>query len=153
MVKAWAKDVGCVVSGLIFGVAWWIMIDAQVISSLRKEQPPIIGWYWVPGILSTLGFIMMNIVDLSSMNPYSWWYDENVSGKVRAWLFFAFIIHFSNIGGAMYIMIDRFLPPHNLGDPWPGIAICLQNFLLFFAGLLMLWVGTERAKGDDYEEI
>lgn len=46
--------------GKQFAVGWWIWIDAQVITDHEANPltPNILPWYYIPGILGTLGLVM-----------------------------------------------------------------------------------------------
>jgi hypothetical protein len=55
-------------------------------------------------------------VDLDSLNPASWLFDDGVSTKVRVWLYVSFFLSFCAIGGAIWIMAAVYMPPHNSGN-------------------------------------
>ena len=56
-------------SGILFGLAWWILIDAIVAT---KNEPvqfsiPVVFGFYVPGIGVTLTFLMINGIDWSGL--------------------------------------------------------------------------------------
>jgi len=153
-------DVTAVTAGLLFGAAWWMWIDAHVhtmayLKHNNKDDPTpsILFYYYLPGIFSTLGLIMANIVNLESLNSYTIFWDESIEAKVKVWLFVAFSISFGAIAAAIYIMVQIYLPPHNSGSQWPGIALTVQNLLLLISSFVLFWSRSERLKGDEYAEL
>lgn len=58
-----------------FSVAWWIWVDAHVNREhLAKEgadplPPPVLVYYYIPGIVSTLAIIMYAVLRARALNP------------------------------------------------------------------------------------
>jgi hypothetical protein len=63
---------------------------------------------------------------MEALNPYSWMWDESVEAKVKVWLFGSFIVSFGAMAAALWIMIQVYLPPHNHGSQYPGIALTVR---------------------------
>jgi len=151
------RDAAPYLAGIMFAGAWWIWIDAHVYTEvqLKKDQvhppPTIVFYYYIPGIVGTLALIMTNLVDLDYMNPYSWAFDEGISTKVKVWLYASFALSFSSIGAALWVMAAVFLPPHYQGSQWPGIAVMLQNCIIFLASITLLSSRTQKM--DEYDEL
>jgi len=127
-------------------------------SSYFKEQnpddvtPAIKFTYYIPSLVATLGLIMTNVINLETLNPMSWVFDESIGAKVRVWLFLSFFISFGGLVASIWIMVSVFMPPNNKGEQWPGIALCLQNLLIMLSSLLLLWTRSERS-GEEYSNI
>eukprot|EP01132_Coremiostelium_polycephalum_P009303 gene9303-11404_t len=133
------KAAACI-SGILFGAAWFIWIDGHVYENSRNNDDPDfkgpgIQWvYYLPGVFATLALVMSNIVKLDSLYSSSFLSEETTSKKIKIWLFISFAINFGCIAGAIWIMAAVFMPPHNTNSAaqWPGIALTLQNLLIFF---------------------
>jgi len=147
------------IAGLMFGVGWFLWIDAHVYlqdyvkhQNPLDETPKIVFYYYIPGLVATLGLIMTNVINLETLNPYSWVFDENIGARVRIWLFFSFFVSFCGLVAAIWMMAAIFMPPANRGDQWPGIAMCIQNVLILLSSLLLLWTRSERS-GEEYQQL
>jgi len=150
------RDAISTIAGCIFAAGWWIWIDANVSTANwpkdKSGKPPaILFYYYIPGIISTLGVFMTNIVSLESLNPASWVFDERIGAKVRVWLFLSFIISFSGVAAAIWIMAAVYMPPHNKGNDWPGIALTIQNALIFVSSIFLL--GARSSPADEYDAL
>ncbi|KAF2074068.1 hypothetical protein CYY_004637 [Polysphondylium violaceum] len=139
------------VSGLLFGAAWFLMIDGHVYENHNLAKNPDFGpsikWvYYLPGVFSTLGLVMSNIVNLDVLTNSSFFADDDSVIKTRIWLFVSFAINFGCIAGAIWIMAGVFLPPHNYNSAsqWPGIALTLQNALIFISSLILVYAKTQK---------
>jgi len=153
------KEACAYIAGIMFAVGWFLWIDAHVylIEYVKKENaddvtPSITFAYYIPALVTTLGLIMTNVINLETLNPYSWLFDEHIGGRVKAWLFLSFFISFGGLVAAIWIMAAIFMPPHNQGDQWPGIALCLQNLLILLSSLLLLATRSERSS-EEYQDL
>ncbi|CAI2164793.1 4764_t:CDS:2 [Funneliformis geosporum] len=67
------RDVGIYISGGMFALGWWFFIDSVVYSShLRRngddDSVPFVSFEdWLCGIFSTLGMIIVNLIDKSRL--------------------------------------------------------------------------------------
>jgi len=140
------RDVIAVLSGVLCAGAWWVWIDAHIYSVKFVPSDPILFYYYLPGIFGTLALILTNIVDVESINPYSWVFDDSVGKKVKLWLFGCFILSFCSLGAAIWIMADPFK-----GTEYPGIALVIQAAVLMLSSMLLLWCRAAK-KEEDYEQ-
>eukprot|EP01117_Protostelium_nocturnum_P016125 TRINITY_DN6325_c0_g1_i1.p1 TRINITY_DN6325_c0_g1~~TRINITY_DN6325_c0_g1_i1.p1 ORF type:complete len:162 (+),score=45.35 TRINITY_DN6325_c0_g1_i1:145-630(+) len=143
-------------AGILFAVAWWVWIDSHVYVTssfyLSTETPishTITFVHYIPGLVATLGLIMTNLVSLENVNPTSWMFDPEISSKIRFWLFASFIVSFAAVGGAMWILAAQFLPAHNNGSQYPGIALAVQTVLIFASSVIYL--GSKTINPEEYE--
>jgi Uncharacterised protein family (UPF0220) len=96
-------------------------------------------WYYLPGIVGTLGLIMTNLADPDYLNPYSPVYDENIGTKVRLWLLLSFGVSIGAIAAAIWMMAAIWMADESDGrSDWPGVAMSLQTSLIFFSSLCLL---------------
>ncbi|KYQ89558.1 transmembrane protein [Tieghemostelium lacteum] len=139
-------------AGLIFGVAWFLWIDGHVYENTRlyheeDYKGPTIQWiYYLPGIFATLALVMSNIVHIESLSSSSFLTNEDGVNKIRIWLFISFAISFGCVAASIWIMAGVFMPPHNTNTAaqWPGIALMLQNILIFISSLILVYSKTHK---------
>jgi len=126
-------------SGVVFAIGWWIWIDANVyLTTVNKSDPVQIQFeYYIPAMGGTLAMIMINGVSWAQIHDSGFWGD---GPRARIWLLASFTIAFGSILGSLWIaIVIWFSPPKDKPQPlsvYPGIAILLQNILIFAAGLL-----------------
>jgi hypothetical protein len=135
--------------GFLFGVGWWLMIDATVYTShtiLPDPEHPEwwmgtpLWWFYVPAIFSSLGFFMLNVVKMEEAWGSSE-YDDTGRPCGRPWLFISFIIFFAGLISAFWIFFARFIYGGNFIGPvptqkWLGTALLLQNILIASSSLI-----------------
>ncbi|ELR24969.1 uncharacterized protein ACA1_301700 [Acanthamoeba castellanii str. Neff] len=130
--------VGSFIAGCLFVAGWLIWIDGAVAGNQFSgwREPP---WYfYLPGFISTFVLLMMNMVSLNDMHPFSLMFSEDISHKVRAWLFVAFAIGFGAIGASIWMCVDSY--QHESGSKmWPGISLILQNAIIFASSVVLLF--------------
>lgn len=126
------NTVCAVLSGTLFFVGWWLMIDVNVNYNDVINKMKV---YYIPGLMSSLAFVIINLIP-DNLIKESYDYNDKCHpfyGLIL--LFFGFIIAFGSLVGACYIIIADFLiKPHNA--QWPGYGIFLQNALIFVANMV-----------------
>ena len=138
------KKTNCVVatiSGTLFFVGWWFMIDVGAV------YPHIVNFnkvYYVPGVCATVSFVVVNSIPLSAMKG-SYYYDWTRCARVTIILvmFVGLVATFGTLIASAYILINDFLLGPPTIDLWPGWAMFLQNFLIASSSLLIKF-GTKR---------
>ncbi|XP_071800935.1 transmembrane protein 50A-like [Asterias amurensis] len=131
-----------VLSGILFFAGWWIAIDAAAFYS-KPEQ--LNHAYHVCGVVSTIAFFMVNAVSAGQVRGDS--YSTGCIGQTgaRVWLFIGFLMAFAGLIAASWILFGPYVVhPPNDGDPYPGVAIFLQNFLIFMSGIVFKFGRTEE---------
>jgi len=139
--------VGSFVAGCLFTAAWLIWIDGAVSGNKFSDwkEPP---WYfYLPGFISTAVLVMMNMVSLNDLHPFSLMFSEDISHRVRAWLFVAFAIGFGALGASIWMCVDAYENQSDL-KAWPGVALVLQNVIILLSSVLLLF-----ARKTDEEEV
>lgn len=97
-----------------FAIGWWAFIDAVIFSRLHDLPVEIKFEDWVPGLLSTLSLVMVNLIDKSALNATEFTHDGSyVAFKARLWAF---------LGVTMALV--------GVGEPWRACP----RFLRFYAG-------------------
>jgi hypothetical protein len=136
-------------SGALFALGWWIFIDAVVFAKTRDPPLPVPISFedWLPGILSTLALIMVNLVDKAALNATEYTHDgSRIAVKARFFAFLGVAIALGALGGALAILSLKYaLPGYKGVETFVGIGIVAQTFLIF-AGSMLMWFGRNAAE-------
>ncbi|KAK9820630.1 hypothetical protein WJX72_012547 [[Myrmecia] bisecta] len=129
-------------AGALFGAGWWCWVDTIVYSkAVKAENFPFT--YWLPGFVATLALILMNLVSRDDLASYSDSYgDEGAATRARCWLFFAYVIAFSAVGGSAAILITAVQKDQYI---WAGRGTLLQSGLILASALLFWAFRTENS--------
>lgn len=136
--------VASIVSGTLFFVGWWIIIDA---AANYPDQTEFNHAFHTCGAVGTIAFFMINSVSNGQIRGDS--YSTGCMGRngARIWLFIGFLLGFGALIAASWILFGFYVVHNkNLAD-WPGIAVFLQNALIFFSALLFKFGRTEDLWG------
>eukprot|EP01112_Ceratiomyxa_fruticulosa_P017325 TRINITY_DN537_c0_g1_i3.p1 TRINITY_DN537_c0_g1~~TRINITY_DN537_c0_g1_i3.p1 ORF type:complete len:147 (-),score=18.67 TRINITY_DN537_c0_g1_i3:109-549(-) len=126
------------IAGALYGLGWVVWVDAIVYESVKDLKPEIDWLFYMPGFIATFGLIMQNIVNYEGLRGDSF-LSGNYSAQIRAWLLVSFLVSFGSIAAAIWIMIAKWLPPHNSETQWPGVAMVVQAVVIFISSLLLVW--------------
>lgn len=128
------RSFGIYASGALFSFAWWIFFDALLLSSIRSKQPPILDdpstWIpppvkmsfadWVPGLLATLGMIVVNLIDKSvlaeaggfgAVGGFSSgsWGGDSIQWRARLFLFVGFALLAGGLAGSVTVLTIKYI--------------------------------------------
>ena len=93
---------------------------------------------WLPGILGTLGVVMINCFNYSAYTNTG---DGQAAACNNAWLFFSYLIMFGCIIASVWVMVEYWL--HDLSfNTWPGIAGVIQTSCLTVSATVF-FIGRE----------
>ena len=59
-----------VISGALFGAAWWVWADALVYEHVEAGSPPPFKYNW-PGIIATIALVLINLVSRDDLAEIS----------------------------------------------------------------------------------
>jgi len=135
--------VAAVTAGVLFFSGWWIIIDIASCYPSESEFPHA---FYTCGVISTLSMFMINAVSNSQVRGDSM--NEGLLGSkgARVWLLFGFLIGFGSLIAACWIMFGVYVVP-NKSIKWPGVALFLQNFFIFFGSIIYKFGRTEELWG------
>ncbi|KAI9364412.1 hypothetical protein DFJ73DRAFT_809170 [Zopfochytrium polystomum] len=142
-------------SGGLFAIGWWAFIDGVTFASTRDPPLPVAIRFddWLPGILSTLALIVVNLIDKETLNADDFNYSgSNVACKARACAFIGVTMALGSLGGSLAVLSLKYLMTGQTGDGlYFGIAISVQNVLIFL-GSMILWFGrnSSESEGESY---
>lgn len=133
-----------IVSGILFFSGWWIVIDA---AAMYPDEKDFNKAFHTCGVFATLAFFFINSVSNGQIRGES--YTDGCLGQTaaRVWLFIGFLMGFGSLIAASWILFG-FYVVNNPGMPeWPGVAVFLQNALIFFSSLIFKFGRTEDLWG------
>eukprot|EP01088_Endostelium_zonatum_P021445 TRINITY_DN8462_c0_g1_i1.p1 TRINITY_DN8462_c0_g1~~TRINITY_DN8462_c0_g1_i1.p1 ORF type:complete len:190 (-),score=30.62 TRINITY_DN8462_c0_g1_i1:89-622(-) len=143
--------VGSFLSGGLFTAAWLLAVDGAILGEKWEgyKSPP---WFmWIPGGVSSFVLLMMNIVSVNDIHPYTLLFDANLSQKVRFWLFLTFALGFGAIIAIIWMMVDEYNGMDGF-HIWPGLCLVLQNVFIFSSGLIFL-LSRRISPEEGYDEV
>ena len=92
-------------------------------------------------------FFRINVVSHEAFSGSG--FGEDGITKARVWLFVSFILSFAGLLGSGWILFAKYVVPdrseHLPSDKWPGVALFLQNILIFIR-LIFLFLQTKQTK-------
>ncbi|KAL3881545.1 hypothetical protein ACJMK2_027974 [Sinanodonta woodiana] len=131
--------VASVVAGVLFFTGWWIVIDAAATHPSQAEFPHACH---TCGAIGTVAFFLINSVSNGQIRGDS--YNTGCLGQTaaRVWLFIGFLLGFGALIAASWILFGLYVVPAKQPE-WPGVAIFLQNALIFFSTIIFKFGRTE----------
>ncbi|XP_057657530.1 transmembrane protein 50A [Diorhabda carinulata] len=125
-------------AGLLFFAGWWCIIDA---ASVHKN---ILAGYHMCGVVGTISLLMVNSVSNAQMRGDV--YEGGCLGTrgTRIWLFLGFVMGFAAVIASCWILFADFMVD---GKRWSGVALFLQNALIFIASIIYKFGRSEDLWG------
>ncbi|XP_035905907.1 transmembrane protein 50A [Anopheles stephensi] len=120
------------VASLLFFSGWWIIIDTA------STYPESFNFsYYICGILATISFIIVNAISNDLLHS-SGAYTNGIlnAGTAKLFLFAGFVLGFTSIIAAIWIMIAEFAVNESRTDKYPGYALLIQNIFIFLSTLI-----------------
>ncbi|KAK2190547.1 hypothetical protein NP493_77g05013 [Ridgeia piscesae] len=105
--------IASIISGILFFVGWWIMIDCAAVYPKNEELPHVAH---LCGVAGTIAFFIDGCLGQTG---------------ARIWLFNGFLISFAALISSAWILFGEYVVPQKT-IVYPGIALFLQNALIFF---------------------
>ncbi|KAL0266902.1 UNVERIFIED_CONTAM: hypothetical protein PYX00_009322 [Menopon gallinae] len=123
--------VASIVSGILFFMGWWFIIDVQVTCSDDFK-----GSFHLCGIFGTISLLMVNSVSNAVIRGNDF---GGGSCGAKLWLFLGFVMGFASVIAACWILFANFLLHEPDSKPlavWVGAGLFLQNCFIFIASLV-----------------
>ncbi|CAO3622699.1 unnamed protein product [Cunninghamella blakesleeana] len=131
-------------------MGWWVFLDAVIQSSIAKDDPVTMGFEdWFSGILSTLGMIVINLIDKSRLHGEAFSYStSDLVWKARLFLFLGFALIGFGFAGSCSVMIIKYIVRNDGKDLYYGVAGVIQCGLIMLS-TMVLWCaqGTQNDYG------
>eukprot|EP00474_Spongospora_subterranea_P008990 CRZ09448.1 hypothetical protein [Spongospora subterranea] len=124
----------CGTAGALCGLGWWLFIDGASYGASISQ--PILWYFALPGIMSTLAAIILIGIDFESLRG-------SVFGGVevtqaRFWFLVSVAIFTGSLILGMFVLITKYSGAENAEIvSWPGISIVLQSFLIYISAILL----------------
>lgn len=192
------RSAGIYASGALFSIAWWIFFDAVILSAVRSRAPnlppdeggPPPGegsggdnnggdWVapavsvtfsdWIPGLLATLGMIVVNLIDKSILAEAGGFGGMSFGGggggfgggdgvqwRARLFLFVGFALLAGGLAGSVTLLTIKYIIPDlPSGYEYYGLASvvsclissffsCLLHTLLFFSLIIQFSLSYDQ---------
>mmetsp|Transcript_17563 Transcript_17563/g.28425 ORF Transcript_17563/g.28425 Transcript_17563/m.28425 type:complete len:168 (-) Transcript_17563:926-1429(-) len=134
-------------AGCVFSLAWWLFIDAVSQTAhinTSEDDLTVKPQLYLLGFGSTIAFFIISFMDFGALqaDEYSYHGGRMVKYQSRALLIFAILLSLTCIIISIYVLSDVYIQKKGIKgkipkDTWPGVAIFLQNTLIFIASFLM----------------
>ncbi|CAD6501681.1 BgTH12-01931 [Blumeria graminis f. sp. triticale] len=143
MNTATARSLGVYGSGILYSLAFYMLLDVAVWSHSHKNGSTIhINFTdWLPFIFSTLGMLIINSIEKTRLSADSFSYSGgDVAWKARVVLFLGFASLAGGMAGGIAVLVLKYV----LGNAvWPslymGVANIFSNAFVMLSSV-MLWV-------------
>ncbi|THH08014.1 hypothetical protein EW145_g2995 [Phellinidium pouzarii] len=152
------RTIGVYIAGGLFALAHWLFLDAAVLSSHYHPPPdapydsaPVHVTFvdWVPGILSALGFLVVNLIDKDRIKGEEAYADARAVWRARLFLFIGFALMAGGLAGSVTILVLKYVvPSYPERFTYYGYANVSQNIAIMLSAVT-LWVA--QSVPSDYE--
>ncbi|KAJ3275742.1 hypothetical protein HDV01_007209 [Terramyces sp. JEL0728] len=145
------KQITGYISGFLFALGWWLFIDGAVFNAYKYDPAQNMATLsfedWLPGFLSTLALIIVNVIDREMLMADDSAFEGNhVAMKARGCAFSGITMALGSVGGALAILSLKYIIPGLKGDAiYLGYCIAVQNVLIF-ASSMTLWFGRNSTE-------
>ncbi|XP_074655036.1 transmembrane protein 50B-like [Tubulanus polymorphus] len=135
--------VAAIIAGSMFFMGWWIDIDAA--AGYPSDQT--LKYAQTCAVFGTIAMFMINSISNGQVRGEA--YTTGCMGQTgaRVWLFIGFLLGFGSLIAASWILFGHYVVLAQGKDAWPGIAVFLQNALIFFSSLVFKFGRTEDLWG------
>ncbi|CZT19080.1 probable membrane protein [Ramularia collo-cygni] len=149
--SATTRSAGIYLSGALFSIALFILIDSAVYSNSRLNGADLHMNFvdWIPGICSFVGMIIINSIDKSRLTGDSFAYSgDGVAWKARVILFLGFAAMAGGLAGGTCVMVLKYVIKGASGMTlWFGTSNLVANALVMLSSVV-LWISQNME--DDY---
>lgn len=155
-----SREIGTYVSGAVFALSYFILIDAQTLSTHDKPPPdaphdtiPVRMTFvdWIPAIITTLGYLVTSLLDKSHLHSYgsdSWGGEGSVAWRARVVLFIGVALMAGGLAGSLTVLILKYVVPGYDKYIYYGGANVGMNAGVMLSAMI-LWLAQSGT--DEYE--
>nr|CAB3267106.1 transmembrane protein 50B-like [Phallusia mammillata] len=132
--------VASIASGAMFFTGWWIVIDAAV----KYDPVQMPNAVHACGAVAAFAFFMVNAVSNGQVRGEN--YSDGCLGTTgaRIWMLIGFLLAFGSLIASMWVLFGVYVVNTTHKDAYPGVAVFLQNALIFFATITFKFGRTEE---------
>lgn len=124
----WPTTPYSLLAGVLFGSGWLLWIDG--FAAANADDHNVSLTYCVPGILSTLSLIMLNVISWTAVSSDDL-LDDAVGVAAKAWVFFSLCLAFAGLIMAVWLAIAA-----DGADVHTAQRVVWQSALIFAASLI-----------------
>jgi hypothetical protein len=137
-------------SGILFTVGWWFFFDAVIYSKNKNLDVSIGIWDWIPGIISTVALIIINLINQEALKGDGD-FDDEYSQSAKLCAFIGVSLALAALGSSLTIFIMEYIIP-GVGSEakYCGSEIVLQNFFIFISSMIF-WFGRNSEISDNFD--
>jgi len=138
------NNIAAGIAGILFFTGWWIIIDVTASGLNRHEFNPA---YHLCGLCGTIALFIVNSVSKAQLRGDGLEIDGYLYICPIAsllWLFLGFLMAFACCIASFWILIGGYLNHDSIHNKWPGVAILLQNLLIFASSLVFKFGRAEE---------
>ncbi|CAO3697733.1 unnamed protein product [Rhizopus stolonifer] len=140
------RRIAIYIASVLFTMGWWAFIDGLTkLSTLpdRKVAPGIEDW--VPGIITTFGMIIVNLIDKETLRGEG--YNEHVAWRARLFLFLGFTMMAGGVSGSVAVLVIKYVYEQDLDIPniYLGITDVVQCALIMISTAI-LWIAQNTSE-------
>ncbi|KAI8140713.1 hypothetical protein BJV82DRAFT_622233 [Fennellomyces sp. T-0311] len=142
------RQMGVYLSGMLFALGWWMFVDGLSFSSILPDRKVFAGFEdWAPGIVTTLGMIIVCLIDKEALRGST--YDDGIPWRARLFLFVGFAFMAGGFAGSVSVLVVKYVM-HDFEplDSYVGIGTVIQCGLIMLS-TAVLWISQESGS-DNY---
>jgi len=153
------RTVGVYLAGVLFASAFWIFIDAAVLSAHAKPPPdspydtvPVHVTFldWVPGIFSIIGLITVNLINKDRLTGEGDYSGDSLVWRARLVLFLGFAMMAGGLAGSVCILVLKYIIHHyEERFTYYGYASVAENICLMLSASV-LWLAQNTPQDSEY---
>ena len=93
---------GSCAAGMLCGVGWYYwMGTCLTVDAAHAPAGFRHGAYWAPGVLSTVGLLLLNMVSWEAVTDEGGLGDDGMATRAKCWVFFSFLVMFGGVSIAL----------------------------------------------------
>ncbi|GFZ46417.1 hypothetical protein JCM24511_04664 [Saitozyma sp. JCM 24511] len=155
------RSIGTYLSGGLFALSYFLLFDAATLSAHAKppsdaphDVVPVHMTFvdWIPAICSTLGFLVVSLLDkshlASAFSGDTWGGDGPAAWRARVVLFIGVALMAGGLAGSLTVLILKYIIPDYTGYIYYGGANVGMNGGIMISAMV-LWVS--QSGSDEYE--
>ncbi|KAI9282781.1 hypothetical protein BY458DRAFT_497350, partial [Sporodiniella umbellata] len=140
------RRIAIYMASILFALGWWAFIDGLIELSIlpdRKIAPGIEDY--MPGIITTLGMIIVNLIDKEALRGDG--YDDSMSWRARLFLFLGFTLMAGGVSGSVAVLVVKYVYEQDLDFPNQYLGITgVTQCVLIMISTAVLWVAQNASE-------
>lgn len=143
------RSIGSLVAGIIFGSAWWLFVDGYVACPTNGTDCDAVstskGYAWLPPFFASVAYLCLVGMKWTELREDIHG-DSGTATKARVFLLAVMLIAILSIGGAAFIMAEKFLRVTGQYN-WAGVSCLVSTVMIVFASFVHRFTNLPPAEG------